>query len=103
MPTANLDIGRHREYNRNLSTLLEALSAGDFDSNEVRHSRVRKPISNGGFWKYSECQLTKYNDILVAISGIAKIMARAVDDEQGIGGEPSYRIFCGPHKIHTEI
>jgi hypothetical protein len=83
MPGRTLDMERTRNDNRFLSTFLERLKEGKFDTNEERRLGVH--VTYSAWWSlvetYSDCQLTKDDDMLVAISSIARIMAHAVDDE----------------------
>ena len=72
-----------QDFYREFSAVLEKLLTSDSIFNE-RHNELGQKAYFGWWFaidKYSKCQLTHDNDILVAISGIAKVMARAVKDE----------------------
>jgi hypothetical protein len=73
----------HQNWYEYLSTTLGELFEGHPVIEEMGRSRIK---SGYELWwslvgRYSECHLTRGDNILITISGIAKIIARVVNDK----------------------
>ena len=73
----------YKGFCRDLRSALMQLSLGSFQPLEGQHEPKKMAYAK---WcelieKYSDCKLSKDDDILVAVSGIAKIMSQAIGDE----------------------